>query len=78
MLDVPEISNSLSLEFSIKKSQCIAIVKISNVSISPMSLGYSVEWTQANPNFISYCNECGTVASLHLDEQDVFLVQRFR
>jgi len=39
-----------------------------------MQLSVHHQWTVSKTS----CNECGTVASLHLDEQDVFLVERFK
>jgi len=49
MLDkCSELASTLSLEFNVEKSHCIAIGKMCNKELTPMSLGFnSIQWCEA-------------------------------
>jgi len=43
-----ELASTLSLEFNVEKSHCIAIGKMCNKELTPMILGfYSIQWCEA-------------------------------
>ena len=49
------LASTLSLEFNVEKSHCIAIGKMCNKELTPMSLGFnSIQWCEAIKYFGVY------------------------